>query len=76
MRHGPTNSARDSRLPAASNTEAEREGIRSLDCGHEVSQDGDLIIRRSAREAPRHTEPIGLLNEDGSTSFGEQQQSV
>ena len=76
MRHGATNPERDSRLPTAANTEADRPGIRSLDCGHDVSQDGDLVIRRTVRGPEREGVPTGLICEEGATSFGEQQQAV
>jgi hypothetical protein len=76
MRHGATNPARDSRLPSPPHDEADRKGIRSLDCGHEASQDGDLTIRRSGKQADRESAPIGLVGGDGATSLGEQQQAV
>ena len=76
MRHRATNPARDSQPPATSNTEADRPGIRSLDCGHEVSQDGDLTIRRTVRAPERDGVPIELIGDEGATSFGEQQQAV
>jgi hypothetical protein len=74
MRHRVTKSE-DSRVPVVPNADSRRQGIRTLDCGHELSQDGDLVIRRSGRtesaSAPMHPE----VSED-ATSFGEQRQSV
>ena len=73
MRQGPKSSSPDSRRPRpTSPPEANptREGIRSLDCGDEMSADAPRIIRRDAGDAS----PVPTPPDQGG--FGEQRQSV
>jgi hypothetical protein len=76
MRHNANNSPRDSRLPPIAPAEPQRAGLRSLDCGHEISEDGDLVIRRSARDAQRGDAQLSRDVPDDATSVGEKQQAL
>jgi hypothetical protein len=71
MRHNPTKPSRPARLSTELGLDANRAGIRSLDCGHDEADDNVRLSRRSddGSRAP------SASGEQGD-SFGEQRQSV
>jgi hypothetical protein len=70
MRHSATNTERDHRTSPGRSTESRRAGIRSLDCGHELSHDRDLARRRAEDTDDPHQSP------EAASDFGEQRQAV
>ena len=73
MRKGPKSSSNSPRRPRPTSpqeVDSTRAGIRSLDCGDEMSADAAPIIRRDADDAP----PVSTPPDQGG--FGEQRQSV
>lgn len=71
MRHRPANSARPTPRPSDSGIDANRAGIRALDCGDDEHEDGVSKGLARADESKRQRSPV----RDGSNSFGEPRQT-
>ena len=71
MRHNPTTPSRPARLPSDLGLDTHRAGIRSLDCGHDDSEDDVRLSRRDDR-----TTLAPPADGERTDSFGEQRQSV
>jgi hypothetical protein len=72
MRHSPTKSAPSTRSPSDSGTDTNRAGIRSLDCGHDVREDG----ARAPSPRAGDVQDGRPLAQENAISFGEQRQGV
>jgi hypothetical protein len=73
MRQGPTNSPRNAqpRSTPPNGTDAARAGIRSLDCGDEMTDPATTVVRRAAKPGAVAPSP-----ETDARVLGEQRRSV